>query len=110
MTLELANVTFDCADVALVSAFWSAALGQPCAPDGNEFFTRMEGRPNWFFIRVPEPKTVMNRNHLDLHADDREAEVSRLITLGATRIDEHDEWGVRWTVMTDPEGNEFCVA
>ncbi len=110
MTLELTNVTFDCTDVVRMAAFWSASLGLPCAPDGNEYFTRIDGKPNWFFIQVPEPKTAKNRNHLDFHVADREAEVVRLTELGATRVDEHDEWGIRWTVMTDPEGNEFCVA
>ena len=110
MTLELANITFDCHNVALVSTFWSAALGKPIAPEANEFFAQISGTPNWFFAAVPEPKTAKNRTHLDLHGSDREAEVERLIALGATRTDDHDAWGTRWTVLADPEGNEFCVA
>jgi predicted enzyme related to lactoylglutathione lyase len=110
MTLVLTNVTFDCTDVVRVATFWSAALEKPCAPDGNEFFMRIEGTPNWFFIKVPEPKTAKNRNHLDFHVDDRAAEVARLIQFGATQTGEHDEWGIHWAVMTDPEGNEFCVS
>ena len=71
---------------------------------------RADGAPNMLFLRVPERKAAKNRVHLDLHADDREAEVARLEALGATRHGEHDEFGVRWTVLADVEGNEFCVA
>lgn len=48
--------------------------------------------------------------HIDLTADDRNAEVARLIDLGATHVDDKDEWGVQWSTMQDPEGNEFCIA
>jgi hypothetical protein len=48
--------------------------------------------------------------HVDLAAADREAEVARLVELGAKRVTDMDEWGYQWTVMQDPEGNEFCVA
>jgi predicted enzyme related to lactoylglutathione lyase len=47
--------------------------------------------------------------HVDFRSDDREAEVERVVALGASRVGEHDEFGVRWTVLTDPEGNEFCI-
>ncbi|MFI1013549.1 VOC family protein [Streptomyces sp. NPDC020965] len=64
------------------------------------------------FQRVPEPKTVKNRLHLDLHvgAERREAEVERLVGLGATVLDRQDQPMGSWTVMADPEGGEFCVA
>jgi hypothetical protein len=65
--------------------------------------------PRLFFKWVPEGKAAKNRVHVDLEADDREAEVTRLVALGATRIADHQEWGMVWTVLTDPEGNEFCV-
>jgi predicted enzyme related to lactoylglutathione lyase len=62
------------------------------------------------FIKVPEHKSVKNRLHVDVTADDREVEVARLMGLGGSRASDHDEWGAVWTVMADPEGNEFCVA
>jgi len=77
--------------------------------------------PRLFFQQVPEPKTAKNRVHLDLHAgggpsvaiDEQRtnvrAEVERLTALGATLVEEHEEMGVVWAVMTDPEGNEFCA-
>ena len=48
--------------------------------------------------------------HVDLVADDRRAEVARLVALGATEVADKDEWGISWTVLTDPEGNELCIA
>jgi catechol 2,3-dioxygenase-like lactoylglutathione lyase family enzyme len=63
------------------------------------------------FQQVPEPKTVKNRVHLDLHAgpEHRDAEVTRLGGLGATVLREVKEPGTEHVVMADPEGNEFCV-
>jgi hypothetical protein len=77
--------------------------------------------PRLYFQRVPEGKTAKNRVHLDVNAggghDVPEAErgsrvdaaVGRLVSLGATRVREHEERGERWVVMNDPEGNEFCL-
>jgi len=77
--------------------------------------------PRLFFQQVPEPKTAKNRVHLDLHAgggpgvpaeEQRarvRAEVRRLQALGASFVEEREELGVVWAVMTDPEGNEFCA-
>ncbi|HZG05496.1 MAG TPA: VOC family protein [Streptomyces sp.] len=64
------------------------------------------------FQRVPEPKTVKNRLHIDVHAGAgrREETVTRLTGLGATVIRQVKEASGEWTVMADPEGNEFCVA
>jgi len=59
---------------------------------------------------VPEGKMAKNRVHLDLAAEDRVAEVDRLVGLGATLVHEKEEWGVHWSTLQDPEGNEFCVA
>ncbi len=119
MSLDIAAITFDCDNAQTLSAFWSEALRRPVDPGGDEtgvFFQSigrtepMPGKPAMMFIKVPEGKTVKNRTHLDLDAGDRAAEVDRLVELGATIVHDKDEWGVRWTTMTDPEGNEFCVA
>ena len=77
--------------------------------------------PRLLFLRVPEGKTAKNRVHLDVHSGstpgmDRDEHlalvqqhVDRLVAAGATQFDSHEEYGARWTVMQDPEGNEFCV-
>jgi hypothetical protein len=74
-----------------------------------------------FFQRVPEPKSVKNRVHLDVsvgggHATPMEerrarvdAEAERLVSLGATRVSGMEKMGEHWVVMHDPEGNEFCL-
>jgi len=112
--LKIGNVTFDCDNPARVAEFWGAALGYK-VQTFNEFFsqaTHPEGvLPRLLFIKVPEPRTVKNRMHMDVAANDREAEIERLIGLGATRGETHKmpEWGITWTVLQDPEGNELCV-
>ena len=69
------------------------------------------GRPRLLFQGVPEPKAVKNRVHLDLQVGDerRDAEVERLLGLGARRIGEGRQGPFAWVVLADPEGNELCV-
>jgi predicted enzyme related to lactoylglutathione lyase len=118
MTLTLSNVTIDCDDALVVATFWSAALGRPLATDpepSSEFACiggvehQHDGGPNWLFWHVPEKRVVKNRVHVDLTAPDVEAEIARLVGLGATRVEDKDEFGSQWSIMQDPEGNEFCV-
>ena len=66
-----------------------------------------EDAPRLWFQRVPEPKVVKNRVHLDLRAEDVAAEVGRLVELGAARVDDDNIGDL--VVLRDPEGNEFCV-
>ncbi|MBG0565475.1 VOC family protein [Actinoplanes aureus] len=111
--LTLAHITFDCDDSTALAAFWSQALQRPVDDGANEFFATIgaaEPGPTFMFLKVGEPKTAKNRCHLDLTAEDRDAEVKRLLTLGATYQSEHDEYGHHWIVLHDPSGNEFCVA
>jgi hypothetical protein len=69
------------------------------------------GRPRLLFQAVPEAKTVKNRVHLDVRvgAERREAEVARLIALGATELWRGAQGPYEWVTLADPEGNEFCV-
>jgi hypothetical protein len=61
------------------------------------------------FLHTPDEKVVKNRYHLDLRPDDRDAEVDRLVGLGATKVDIGQGPEVTWVVLADPEGNEFCI-
>lgn len=110
--LKIGNVTFDCENPSRVAEFWAAALGYE-VQDSNEDFAQVvspEGTlPNLLFIKVPEPRTAKNRVHVDLGSDDREAEIERLIGLGATRGETHSMYGITWTVLQDVEGNELCI-
>jgi catechol 2,3-dioxygenase-like lactoylglutathione lyase family enzyme len=114
MALTLGNITFDCDDPPALAGFWAEVLGREVGPESSEFFAFLPGAqpddPKFLFLKVPEPRTAKSRIHIDLHGGDgREAEVERLVGLGATVIGDHDEWGTRWTVLHDPEGHEFCV-
>ncbi len=112
MALRIHSITFDCAVPERLARFWAAALGYEVgAADVEEAsVVQADGAgPRLLFIRVPEGKAVKNRVHLDLTpAEGMEAEVDRLMGLGARRVRVVEEEGV-WTVMQDPEGNEFCV-
>ncbi|MEE8603117.1 VOC family protein [Euzebya tangerina] len=115
MSLSVAAITVDCANADVVGTFWSQALDRPLITDQapSQFFTRIDAGPSgppMMFIAVPEGRTVKNRVHLDLAAEDRDAEVERLTSLGARIVGSYEEWGTAWTTMQDPEGNEFCVS
>ena len=112
MSLKAQHVTFDCADPAALASFWAKATDGEIVTDFGVWVvlrTPNLGLPALGFQQVPEPKGIKNRVHIDFTADDREAEVDRLISLGAARIDDHEVADLRWTVMGDPDGNEFCV-
>lgn len=136
------QIVIDCADPARLAEFWAGALGyqvQP-PPEGYDSWDSAlaawgvpdsernsasavtdpdGGGPRIYFQRVPEPKTVKNRLHLDVNAgagrpqDERravvEAEVDRLVGLGGTVLRVQEDWKGWCIVMQDPEGNEFCV-
>lgn len=124
------NVTFACQDPGRLAAFWAAALGyevQEAPPEFMEAWVAAGRDPNGaaaivdparrgprlFFKKGPRSPTTHLPIHLDLGADDRAAEVARLVALGATEVETRSEvtgpWTETWTVMRDPEGNGFCV-
>lgn len=112
--LHAHNVVIDCASHDVVVPFWEAALGWT-SERLNDQFVRLHApadRPAAFailFQRVPEPKVGKNRVHVDFDAGDLEAEVARLAALGASVLARHRLGDFRWTILADPEGNEFCV-
>lgn len=126
MTVKIACVTFDCSDALTVARFWSAATDRPLDEGADSGFASIgfaarrnrdgwapvgrDDDPTWIFAKVPEPKAGKNRLHLDLTAPDVEAEIARLVELGATRVADKEEYGYTWTLMADPEGNEFDLA
>jgi hypothetical protein len=110
--LHIANVIIDCADLERAALFWAAALGYEYRGHDGRWaeVVHPAGRgPALHFQLVSEPKVVKNRVHLDLQADDRAAEVRRLAMLGARELRTVAEDGDTWTVMADPDGNEFCI-
>ncbi|MFB4310317.1 VOC family protein [Actinomadura sp. GTD37] len=113
-TGPIAVVVVDCADPRAMARFWDEAIDWTLheVTDGHAVLRSAEGvGPYLEFLRAPDARTWWNRVHLDLLPDpveDKEAEVSRLRALGAADID-LGQGDVPWTVLADPEGNEFCV-
>jgi predicted enzyme related to lactoylglutathione lyase len=114
MPLALHHVVVDTRDLPRLARFWAEALHWRIlserereiviGPDEN-------AATGICFMPVADPKTVKNRLHLDLttSAADRDAEIERLVSLGARRVDVGQTGQESWTVLADPEGNEFCV-
>ena len=104
----------DAADPHALAAFWALALDYVAEPgyddpDGASIVDPDGVGPAIGWLRVPEGKTAKNRLHIDLIAADYEAELDRLIGLGASKVNEFTPGGARWTTLADPEGNEFDV-
>jgi predicted enzyme related to lactoylglutathione lyase len=119
MPTRLVHIVVDSADPPRLARFWAAALGWEVAaeePDEVDVWPSGFSYPDpvalpLVFVPVSEPKTGKNRVHLDLNtasAAHQQAEVERLLALGATRAD-IGQGDVPWVVLADPEGNEFCV-
>jgi hypothetical protein len=113
MSISIDSLAIDCRDPQLLADFWCLALNYRLLEVDDEV---AEIEPNdgngvtILFVVVPEGKEVKNRVHLDLRASDTmDQEVERLEALGASTIGRVDEGGSYWTVMGDPEGNEFCI-
>lgn len=138
------QVTFDCADPAALATFWAQVLGYklqdpPAGYPTWQAFLTAQGIPEdqWnsasaivdpdgtgprvYFQRVPEPKVVKNRVHLDVSVgggpsvplEERrhrvDEAVDRVVAIGASKLRAFEEHGEYWVVMADPEGNEFCL-
>ncbi len=117
MTVRIQCTCVDALDPDAQGRFWEGVLGwcrtyeesdevvlEPPAGSPEDGVV-----PDLLFGRVPESKTVKNRLHIDLRPDDQDAEVERILGLGARRISIGQGDEVSWVVLADPEGNEFCV-
>lgn len=120
---RLCDIVVDCRHPASLARFWAEVLeGYAVAPYDEDELARLRsegvfdteddptvlvqgpsGAPSLFFQQVPEPKAAKNRLHLDLTAS--AGELERLLSLGAAVHQRHPDW----TVLADPEGNEFCL-
>ena len=117
MAIRIQCVVVDAADCECLARFWSEALRwrityqspDEWAIEPPEGSAEVDVAPDILFVKVPDSKTVKNRLHFDLRPLDQDAQVDRLIELGASRVDIGQPEDVTWVVMADPEGNEFCV-
>jgi len=111
VSLDWEQVVVDSADPEALGTWWANALGWVIVgsdPDEYEIRPEPDRTPGLLFLRVPAGKPGKNRLHLDFRPDDQAAEVIRLESLGATRVD-IGQGEQSWVVMADPEGNEFCI-
>ena len=111
---RLHHIVVDARDLPALARFWTQALGWEILSERpNEIVigTDENAPVGICFMPVTEPKAIKNRLHLDLtgSSEDREQEIERLLALGARRVDIGQTGTESWTVLADPEGNEFCV-
>jgi predicted enzyme related to lactoylglutathione lyase len=107
------NVTIDCADARALAAFYAALLDRAVVYDEGPWVVvgkSHPGEPNLVFQRVGDPTPGKAKAHLDVHVDDLRAATAKAEALGATRGVDVAEQGMWWRVMSDPEGNPFCLS
>ena len=127
MALRWYTIVVDCHDIAAQAQWWADVLGWRKIYEADDEVVIIPPRladeapgttpwdqvpPGLVFVTVPEGKTVKNRLHIDLAphtTDDRDAEIARLLSMGATRVNVGQTGDESWDVLADPEGNEFCV-
>jgi predicted enzyme related to lactoylglutathione lyase len=114
MTSRLANIAIDAEDPRVVADFWCKVLGWQVVDEEEGVISIADAEESWpgiDVIPVPEKKKVKNRLHLDLraHGTTTAEELERLLALGAQRVDIGQGPDVSWVVLSDPEGNEFCL-
>ncbi len=111
MSLRLGSVVINCANLEQMTAFWSAALDfrvGPVSPAGD--FRTLAGDLLQLSLQVAQtPVIARDQMHLDLYTREQSEEVSRLLALGATFVRHNEDPDDNYVVLTDPEGNEFCV-
>ena|SRR5437868_8780521 len=102
-------LVIDCADPPGLARWWSRLIGGEVRvdADGDAALDTAIGLV-LDFLKVPEAKTVKNRLHIDLRTTGVAEATAQALALGATRADDLYA-GDRWTVLRDPEGNEFCL-
>jgi hypothetical protein len=105
------NLVVDAVDPARLARWWAEALGYQITyekSDEVEIRRAPDELPGLIFVPVPDGKAGKNRLHIDLRPAEQEAEVERLVNMGARHVD-IGQGDVGWVVLADPEGNEFCV-
>jgi predicted enzyme related to lactoylglutathione lyase len=114
MPVRLHHIVVDAHDLPGLARFWTRALGWKVLSEREREIvigTDDNAPVGMCFMPVTDPKTVKNRVHLDLTSsvEGRDEEIERLVALGARRVDIGQTGAESWTVLADPEGNEFCV-
>ena len=114
MTLTLGMITVDTTDAMPLARWWADQLGGTIEQENDGWYV-IVGLPELAqkisFQQVDDPSPGKNRLHLDLSSPDLDAETDRLVSVGASLVDRHEmPGGFRWNVLSDPDGNQFCVS
>jgi predicted enzyme related to lactoylglutathione lyase len=114
MAVSLHHIVIDARDLPGLARFWAGVLQWQILSEREREVVigpSVDAPVGICFMPVTDRKVVKNRLHLDLNpgSDDRAAEIERIIALGARRVDIGQSGAETWTVLADPEGNEFCV-
>jgi predicted enzyme related to lactoylglutathione lyase len=114
MPVAVHHIVIDTHDLPRLARFWAAVLDWQILSEREREIVvgpDPDAPIGLCFMPVADRKTVKNRVHLDLNPDPehRDAEIERIIGLGAQRVDVGQTGDESWTVLADPEGNEFCV-
>jgi catechol 2,3-dioxygenase-like lactoylglutathione lyase family enzyme len=127
MALRWYTTVIDCRDLDAQATWWADVLGWKRIYEADDEIVLVPAHvtpelaqttpweqvgPGLVFVPVDDDKPAKNRLHLDLAphiSDDRDAMIDKLLASGATRIDVGQPDDATWTVLADPEGNEFCV-
>jgi predicted enzyme related to lactoylglutathione lyase len=114
MPVSLHHLVIDAHDLSALARFWAEVLGWRILSEREREVVigpDVTAPVGICFMPVTDRKTVKNRLHLDLTAgaEERADEIARILALGARRVDVGQSGEESWTVLADPEGNEFCV-
>jgi hypothetical protein len=111
MSIRLGSVVINCADLSLMTRFWTAALHLTPGPgcDDGDFRVLRGPHLNVSLQVTRTPVSARDQMHFDLYTDHQQDEVRRLVGLGATYVRHHRDPDDDYVVLTDPEGNRFCV-
>lgn len=110
-TLTVGMITFDTTDAVALATWWARHTGGTVQDEADGWFvTVASAGPTLAFQKVPDPTPGKNRLHLDLHVPDRVETARTLLADGATLVAERTMGDFAWTVLADPDGNQFCLA
>ncbi|MFW0790826.1 VOC family protein [Gordonia sp. CPCC 205333] len=113
MTLSVAMITVDTTDPLPLARWWAEQTGGTILAENDGWFVTVkvtDAGPLLAFQKTSDPTPGKNRIHLDFVAPNRTATIEQLIAAGATHIADHEMSGFGWTILADPDGNQFCVA
>jgi hypothetical protein len=114
MATSIASITFDSTDPEPLAAWWAERFGAEITANMEGFFVIVAGGTlptQLAFQKVDDPTPGKNKVHLDIHTDeDLDTEVARWTDAGATSLGKRNAGDFSWVTLTDPDGNEFCIA